>query len=147
MNRNSQSNPSTNIDAANPALLIVGCVIVSWIMLIFSPSMIMLMALLALAPAMVASEKGCKPLNWWCYGFLLWIVAIVHAIIIPGNPEKAAATKRQFWQGVRIVAIVVAIISIIIYPKIEEGNIARAFLGVSAIAGIVMGGVAWTQKV
>ena len=124
MNRNSQSNPSTNIDAANPALLIIGCVIVSWMMLIFSPSMIMFMALLALAPAMVASEKGYKPLNWWCYGFLLWLVAIIHAIIISGNPEKAAVTKRQFWQGVRIVAIVVAVISIIIYPKNEEGNIA-----------------------
>ena len=81
------------------------------------------------------------------YGFLLWLVAIIHAIIISGNPEKAAVTKRQFWQGVRIVAIVVAVISIIIYPKIEEGNIARAFLGVSAIASIVIGSVAWTQKV
>jgi hypothetical protein len=29
----------------------------------------------------------------------------------------------------------------------EEGSPARAFLGILAIVGIVMGGVAWTQKV
>ncbi len=64
------------------------------------------MALLALAPAMLTSEKGGKPLNWFCYGFMLWIVAIIHAAIIPANPENAPAMKRQFWQGVRIGAIV-----------------------------------------
>lgn len=147
MTRNSQSNPSTNIDAANPVLLVIGCVLTGMMLLIFGPAMPIFMALLALAPAMVASEKGGKPLNWYCYGFMVWIVAIIHAIIIPNNPEKAIATKRQFWQGVRIGAIIVAILSIIVYPKIEEGSPVRVFLGISAIASLVMGGVAWTQKV
>jgi len=147
MTRTPQSNSSTNIDAANPALLITGCVIVGLMMLAFSPATPIFLALLALAPAMLASEKGGKPLNWYCYGFMLWIVAIIHAAIIPGNPENAPAMKRQFWQGVRIDAIVVAVLSIVIFPTIEEGSPARAFLGISAIAGFVMGGVAWTQKI
>ena len=91
------------------------------------------MALLALAPSMLASEKGGKPLNWFCYGFMLWIVAIIHAAIIPGNPENAPAMKRQFWQGVRIGAIVVTVLSIVIFPTMEEGSLARAGLGFNAI--------------
>jgi hypothetical protein len=147
MTRTPQSNSSTNIDAANPALLITGCVIVGLMMLAFSPATPIFLALLALAPAMLASEKGGKPLNWYCYGFMLWIVAIIHAAMIPANLENAPAMKRQFWQGVRIGAIVVAVLSIVIFPTIEEGSPARAFLGISAIAGLVMGGVAWTQKI
>lgn len=147
MTRNSQSNSSTNIDAANPALLITGCVIIGLMMLIFGPAMPVFMALLALAPAMLASEKGGKPLNWFCYGFMLWIVAIIHAAIIPGNPENAPAMKRQFWQGVRIGSIVITVLSIVLFSGMEEGSLARARLGFNAIAGIVMGGVAWTQKV
>ncbi len=147
MTRNSQSNSSTNIDAANPALLITGCVIIGLMMLIFGPAMPIFMALLALAPAMLASEKGGNPLNWFCYGFMLWIVAIIHAAIIPGNPENAPAMKRQFWQGVRIGSIVITVLSIVLFSSMEEGSLARAGLGFNAIAGIVMGGVAWTQKV
>ena len=102
-------------------------------MLIFGPAMPIFMALLALAPSMLASEKGGKPLNWFCYGFMLWIVAIIHAAIIPGNPENAPAMKRQFWQGVRIGAIVVTVLSIVIFPTMEEGSLARAGLGFNAI--------------
>jgi hypothetical protein len=146
MTRNSQSNSSTNIDAASPALLITGCVIVGLIMLAVSPAVPTFTALLAIGPAMLASDKGSKPLNWWCYGLLLWIVAIIHVTMIPGNPENAPAMKRQLWQGVRIGAIVITVLSIVLFPSMEEGSFARAILGLNAIAGIVMGGVAWTQK-
>ncbi len=147
MTPNSQSNSSTNIDAANPALLITGCVIIGLFMLAISPALPMFMALLALGPAMLASDKGSQPLNWWCYGFLLWIVAIIHAAMIPANPENAPAMKRQLWRAVRIGAIVITVLSIILFSSMEEGSLARAGLGFNAIAGIVMGGVAWTQKV
>jgi hypothetical protein len=146
MTQNSQPTSSVNIDAANPALLITGCVLIGLMLLILGPAMPIFMALLALAPAMLASEKGGNPLNWYCYGFMLWIVAIIHAALIPGNPEKADATKRQFWKGVRIGTIVIVVLSIIVFPAIEEGSPARVFLGISAIAGMAMGGVAWTQK-
>ncbi len=49
--------------------------------------------------------------------------------------------------GLGFNPIVVAVLSIVIFPTVEEGSLARAGLGFNAIAGIVMGGVAWTQKV
>jgi len=92
-------------------------------------------------------EKGRNPLNWWCYGFLLFIVAIIHAAVTPAIPERANVTKRQFWRGVRIAAIGLAVLCIFSYQFTEEGSPARAFLGIGALGSIVMSVVAWTQKV
>jgi hypothetical protein len=41
----------------------------------------------------------------------------------------------------------IMVLSITLFSNMEEGSLARAGLGFNAIAGIVMGGVAWTQKV
>jgi hypothetical protein len=43
--------------------------------------------------------------------------------------------------------IVITVLSITLFSSMEEGSLARAGLDFNAIAGIVMGGVAWTQKV
>lgn len=145
--QHSGSIPSSGIDAASPVLLLIGCFLIGLFLLAINPALPIFTALLALGPALLASEKGRNPLNWWCYGFLLFIVAIIHAAVIPAIPERANATKRQFWRGVRIAAIVLAVLCIASYQFTEEGSSVRVFLGMGALASIVMSVVAWTQKV
>ncbi|NJM45127.1 MAG: hypothetical protein HC860_02375 [Alkalinema sp. RU_4_3] len=55
--------------------------------------------------------------------------------------------KRKLLRAMRIGAIVIPVLSIVLFPTIEAGSLARAGLGINAIARIIMGGVAWTQKV
>jgi len=144
---NSSAVNNSGIDAASPILLLIGCFLIGLFLLAINPALPIFTALLALGPALLASEKGRNPLNWWCYGFLLFIVAIIHAAVTPAIPERANVTKRQFWRGVRIAAIVLAVLCIFSYQFTEEGSPARAFLGIGALASIVMSIVAWTQKV
>lgn len=144
---NSSAVNNSGIDAASPVLLLIGCFLIGLFLLAINPAFPIFVALLALGPALLASEKGRNPLNWWCYGFLLFIVAIIHAAVTPAIPERANVTKRQFWRGVRIAAIVLAVLCILSYQFTEEGSPARAFLGIGALASIVMSIVAWTQKV
>ena len=40
-------------------------------------------ALLAIIPAKIASDKGYSFGLWWFYGWMLWIVAIIHVSLIP----------------------------------------------------------------
>ena len=44
---------------------------------------IIIAAGLGVIPAYLAKQKGYDPGLWWVYGFLLFIVAIIHVIIIP----------------------------------------------------------------
>jgi membrane protein YdbS with pleckstrin-like domain len=39
--------------------------------------------LLAIIPAVIAAKKGRNPVIWYLYGLALWIVALVHAIMLP----------------------------------------------------------------
>jgi len=39
-------------------------------------------ALIGLLPAAIASQKGRSFLGWWCYGALLFIVALPHSLLI-----------------------------------------------------------------
>lgn len=148
-----QNTPSNNslansgIDAASPVILLIGCFLIGLFLLAINPALPIFTALLALGPALLASEKGRNPLNWWCYGFLLFIVAIIHAAVTPAIPERVNVAKRQFWRGLRIAAIVLAVLCIFSYRFTEEGSPARVFLGIGALASIVMSVVAWTQKV
>jgi len=144
---NSSSVTNSGIDAASPILLLIGCFLIGLLLLPTNPFLLIFAALLALFPALLASEKGRNPLNWWCYGFLLFIVAIIHAAVTPAIPERVNATKRQFWRGVRIATIVLAVLCVFSYQFTEEGSPERVFLGIGAIASIVMSIVAWTQKV
>ncbi|ELV7527139.1 zinc ribbon domain-containing protein [Edwardsiella ictaluri] len=42
-------------------------------------------ALLGLIPAFIAQSKGRSFGAWWLYGFLLFIVAIIHSLLISKN--------------------------------------------------------------
>lgn len=44
---------------------------------------IALSLILGLIPAVIAKEKGRNFWLWWFYGFMLFIVAIIHSIVIP----------------------------------------------------------------
>jgi hypothetical protein len=44
-------------------------------------------ALLGLIPAKIAKSKGYSFGKWWIYGFLLFIVAIIHVCVLKPNPE------------------------------------------------------------
>jgi len=46
-------------------------------------------AILAFIPAIIAREKGRSFGLWWLYGFLLFIVALVHSILM--KPIKKCA--------------------------------------------------------
>lgn len=51
--------------------------------------LILLWVLLGLIPAVIAKNKGRSFWLWWLYGFLLWIVALPHAIVVkPAYPTK-----------------------------------------------------------
>lgn len=42
---------------------------------------------LGLIPAFIARSKGRSFLSWWVYGVLLFIVAVIHAIVIKPTDE------------------------------------------------------------
>jgi len=46
-------------------------------------------ALLGLIPAFIAQSKGRSFGAWWLYGFLLFIVAIIHVLVIPSDSSPS----------------------------------------------------------
>ncbi|HDI3023510.1 TPA: zinc ribbon domain-containing protein [Cronobacter turicensis] len=44
---------------------------------------------LGVIPALIAHSKGRSFIAWWFYGFLLFIVALVHSLVIKKDPEYA----------------------------------------------------------
>jgi len=48
-------------------------------------SFLVIAALLGLIPAFIAQSKGRSFGGWWLYGFLLFIVAIIHVLIVPSR--------------------------------------------------------------
>lgn len=46
-------------------------------------------ASLGLLPATIAKKKGWSFIGWWCYGFLIWIVAFPHALLL--KPNRSAS--------------------------------------------------------
>jgi len=45
-------------------------------------------ALLGLIPATIAHKKGRRFAPWWLYGFLLFIVALPHALLLKSRLEQ-----------------------------------------------------------
>lgn len=45
-------------------------------------------ALLAFFPANVAAGKGRAKGVWWLYGFLLWPIAMIHALALEKSPQQ-----------------------------------------------------------
>ncbi len=56
-------------------------------------------ALLGLIPASIAAGKGRSFLLWWVYGFLLFIVALVHSLIIKADTK--ALERKQMEEGMK----------------------------------------------
>lgn len=59
---------------------------------------IIIIALLGLIPAFIARNKGRSFFGWWLYGALLFIVAIVHALLISARPGSEEAYRQQALQ-------------------------------------------------
>lgn len=45
------------------------------------------MLLIGWIPAVIAKNKGRNFFAWWIYGGLLFIIALVHALVIKARPE------------------------------------------------------------
>jgi hypothetical protein len=59
-------------------------------------------ALLGLIPAKIAQSKGYAFGKWWVYGFLLFIVAIIHACVL--KPKTASPVITGSGNGESITA-------------------------------------------
>ena len=56
-------------------------------------------ALLGLIPAFVAQSKGKSFGLWWLYGFLLFIVALPHSLIM--KPDQKGIEENQKSEGMK----------------------------------------------
>jgi hypothetical protein len=59
---------------------------------------LVLAAVLGMIPATIAKRKGWSFVGWWCYGFLIWIVALPHALLLKrknlSDIDRTEAEKR-----------------------------------------------------
>lgn len=72
------------------------------------------LALIALIPAVIAKNKGRSFIAWWIYGVLLWIVAIVHAILLKPRLPSSEAVKSIPTRNKVLFAGLVLISSVIV---------------------------------
>lgn len=70
-------------------------------------SMLFFAAILGLIPGFIAKSKGYSFGAWWLYGFLIFIVAIIHVLFIPNkkNIEQKVINdleryKKLFEEGI-----------------------------------------------
>ena len=54
---------------------------------------------IGLIPAFIASGKGRSFIGWWIYGFLLFIIALPHSLIIKKDPKLMEI--QQFKEGMK----------------------------------------------
>ena len=69
--------------------------------------MLFFAAILGLIPGFIAKSKGYSFSAWWLYGFLIFIVAIIHVLFIPNkkNIEQKIINdleryKKLFEEGI-----------------------------------------------
>jgi hypothetical protein len=73
------------------------------------------LVLIALIPAAIAKSKGRSFLAWWIYGVLLWIVAVVHAILLkpnyqPNEPVNSTPTRNKLlFAGLVLISSVIVL--------------------------------------
>jgi hypothetical protein len=60
---------------------------------------LILIALIGLIPASIASKKGGSFFLWWIYGAALFIIALPHAII--KNPDNQSIELQQLSEGMK----------------------------------------------
>lgn len=56
---------------------------------------LLLVGLLAFIPAYIAAGKGHEMAPWWVYGFLLFIVALIHALVLKPTQKQADIDAAQ----------------------------------------------------
>jgi hypothetical protein len=86
--QNLQKVQPSGIDRASPLLLIVGALLV----LPFAGAAggwggVIILLLIALFPALAASNRGESFINWYCYGVMLWIVAMPHSLLLKDSKK------------------------------------------------------------
>lgn len=59
--------------------------------------LLILAALLGIIPGLIASNKGRNFGLWWFYGFMLFIVALIHSLVI--EPTGEAAEQKKLADG------------------------------------------------
>lgn len=52
-------------------------------------------AVISLIPAAIARRKGYSFIGWWCYGLLIWPVAIPHVLLIKPNNKVVDSFRQQ----------------------------------------------------
>ncbi|WP_368924617.1 zinc ribbon domain-containing protein [Brevundimonas vancanneytii] len=52
-------------------------------------------ALMAFIPAAIAEKKGRDKGPWWLYGFLVWPIATIHALVMSPSVEALEARTNQ----------------------------------------------------
>ena len=62
-------------------------------------AIIILALLLGLIPASIAKNKGRPFILWWLYGFVIFVVALPHSLIIRAN--QAAIDARRIAEGMK----------------------------------------------
>lgn len=56
---------------------------------------VVIIGVLALIPAIVASEKGREALVFWLYGLILFPIALVHSIVMPDRAAEQDHSALQ----------------------------------------------------
>lgn len=56
-------------------------------------------AILGIIPALIAQSKGRSFLLWWFYGFMLFLIALVHALVI--KPDRETMQQQQLDEGMK----------------------------------------------
>lgn len=56
---------------------------------------LLVMAILGMIPAIIASSKGYNFFKWWLFGVLIWIIALVCACVLKPYDEAQAAAQKQ----------------------------------------------------
>jgi type IV secretory pathway TrbD component len=51
----------------------------------FGGGSLFFLLVIALFPGLAAHNKGETFLKWYCYGVVIWIVAMPHSLILKGN--------------------------------------------------------------
>jgi len=56
--------------------------------------LIILLLILGAIPAIIANSKGRNFVGCWLYGILIWTVAFVHSLYLPGRYCQAFTSRR-----------------------------------------------------
>jgi hypothetical protein len=71
------------------------------VLLLFLIMVFPIALIIGLLPAAIANSKGHSFFGWWVYGFLLFIIALPHALLL----EKASVPTGQTRYGTNITRI------------------------------------------